>query len=134
EGLIRHNPAVGLIIGGRERHGDDETPEERVKVLTRAQLRDVLTMAPDRHRLLLETLATTGLRISEAIALQRRHVVVEPEHVQRGGGWVTLPPRVCVRRAIVKGRLGKPKSKYGTRDVAIPATLAAKLADHLSRL
>ena len=38
----------------------------------------LLTIAPDRHRLLLETIAATGLRISEAIALQRRHVVTDP--------------------------------------------------------
>lgn len=132
EGLIRHNPAHGLVIGSAEK--PTEEPEERVKVLTREQLRMLLTIAPDRHRLLLELLATTGLRISEAIGLQRRHVITEPERVQRNGGWVTLPERVCVRRAIVRGRVGRPKSRFGTRDVAIPPAFAARLADHLAAL
>ena len=134
EGLIRHNPAIGMVVGASDHDHDPDIVDERAKALEREQLRMLLTIAPERYMLLLEVLAATGLRISEAIALQRRHVVTEPEGVQRNGGYVTLPPRVLVRRAIVKGRVGKPKSKYGSRDVTIAANLAGKLSDHLAQL
>jgi integrase len=69
EGLIRHNPAQGLAMPHRE-----QPPDEEVKVFSRDQLAAVLAMAPERHRPLLGLLAATGLRISEAIALQRLHL------------------------------------------------------------
>jgi integrase len=77
-------------------------------------------LAPERHRLLLELLAATGLRISEAIALQRLHVQLEGE------------PEVCVRRALVRGRIEPPKTKHGRREVRLPDSLAAKLRRHLA--
>ena len=116
EGLIRHNPAQGLAMPQRE-----QILEEEVKVFSREQLAAVLAMAPERHRLLFELLAATGLRISEAIALQRLHFQLEDGE-----------PEVCVRRAIVRKRIEPPKSKYGRREVRLPAPLAAKLRVHLA--
>lgn len=78
-------------------------------------------MAPERHRLLFELLASTGLRVSEAIALQRLHLQLDAEK-----------PEVCVRRAIVRERVEPPKSKHGRREVRLPAPLAAKLRAHLA--
>ena len=73
EGLIRHNPSQGLALPHRE-----EIAERRkVKVFSREQLAAVLAMAPERHKLLFEVLAPTGLRISEAIALQRLHLQID---------------------------------------------------------
>jgi hypothetical protein len=72
EGLIRHNPAQGLSLPPRE-----QVIGEEIKVFTPEQLARVIRLAPDRHRLLLEILAATGLRISEAIALQRLHVQMD---------------------------------------------------------
>jgi integrase len=115
EGLIRHNPAQGLAMPQRE-----QIPEEEVKVFSREQLAAVLATAPERHRLFFELLAATGLRISEAIALQRLHFQLEDGE-----------PEVCVRRAIVRERLEPPKSKYGHREVRLSATLAATLRAHL---
>src|ERR1700679_1292591 len=103
EGLIRHNPAQGLALPHRE-----QFPEEEVKVFSREQLAAVLAMAPERHRLFFELLAATGLRISEAIALQRLHLQLEDGE-----------PEVCVRRAIVRERIEPPKSKYGRREVRL---------------
>jgi integrase len=116
EGLIRHNPAQGLAMPHR-----DQLPDEEVKVFSRDQLAALLAMAPERHAPLLELLASTGLRISEAIALQRLHLQLDQSE-----------PEVCVRRAIVRDRIVPPKSKYGRREVRLPTPLVAKLRAHLT--
>jgi integrase len=116
EGLIRHNPAQGLALPPRQQLAGDE-----IKVFTPEQLATVIELAPERHRLLLELLAATGLRISEVIALQRLHVQL-----------ATPEPEVCVRRALVRGRIEPPKTKHGRREVRLPDSLAAKLRAHLA--
>ena len=92
----------------------------------------MLAMAPDRslthnlpfsYRLFFELLAATGLRISEAIALQRLHLQLDGSC-----------PEVCVRRAIVKGRIEPPKSKHGRREVRLPASLVHRLRAHLASI
>lgn len=118
EGLIRHNPSQGLALPHREEVGDEE---EEIKVFSREQLSAVMAMAPEYYKLLFEVLATTGLRISEAIALQRLHFQIDGS-----------TPEVCVRRAIVKGRIEPPKTKYGRREVALPASLVHRLRAHLA--
>jgi integrase len=115
EGLIRHNSAQGLAMPHRE-----QLPEEEVKVFSRDQLGAALAMAPERHRPLFELLATTGLRISEAIALQRLHLQLDQSE-----------PEVCIRRALVRERIMPPKSKYGRREVRLPSSLARNLRAHL---
>ncbi|MGN6201870.1 MAG: tyrosine-type recombinase/integrase [Solirubrobacterales bacterium] len=115
EGLIRHNPAQGLALPPRQQFASEE-----IKVFTPEQIATVIELAPERHRLLLELLAATGLRISEAIALQRLHVQLEGE------------PEVCVRRALVRGRIEPPKTKHGRREIRLPDSLAAKLRAHLA--
>jgi integrase len=116
EGLIRHNPAQGLAMPHRE-----QLPEEEVKVFSPEQLAAVLAMAPESHKPLFELLATTGLRISEAIALQRLHLQFDAQESE-----------VCIRRAIVRERIEPPKSKYGRREVRLPDSLVAKLHAHLA--
>jgi len=111
EGLIRHNPAQGLLLPPRR-----QIHPEEIKVFSPEQLATVLALAPERHSLLLELLAATGLRISEAIALQRLHVQLDG-----------IAPEVCVRRAIVRGRIEPPKTRYGRREVRLPDSLAARL-------
>jgi integrase len=129
EGLIRHNPAQGLVLPHREEIEEDEG---EIKVFSREQLAAVLAMAPDRthdyklpfsYKLLFEVLAATGLRISEAIALQRLHLQLDGSQ-----------PEVCVRRAIVRGRIEPPKTKYGKREVRLPASLVDRLRAHLTAL
>jgi integrase len=80
------------------------------------QLSTMLALIPDRHRLLFRFLAATGLRISELVALQWRHL-------QLDGG----QPHVKVRRALVKGRAGPPKSRHGRRSVPLDAELVSAL-------
>lgn len=83
--------------------------------------RQLLEIAPDDYKLLIETLASTGLRISEAIALQRRDLQLDE-----------LRPYLRVRRAIVRGRVEPPKSKHGRRKVPLSRPLAAKLTAHMN--
>lgn len=121
EGLVRHNPSQGLALPHREEI--EEEDEEDIKVFSRDQLAAVLTMAPQKYRLMFEVLATTGLRISEGIALQRFHFQLDGS-----------TPEVCVRRGIVKGRIEPPKTKYGRREVALPASLVYRLRTHLAEM
>lgn len=116
EGLIRHNPAQGLSLPHRGTAAIEEP-----KVFSPEQLAAVLATAPERHRLLFELLAGTGLRISEAIGLQRLHFQLDDG-----------PPEVCIRRALVKGRIVPPKSRHGNRDVRLGASLAARAEAHLA--
>jgi integrase len=120
EGLIRHNPARGLVLPHREEIEEDEG---EIKVFSEEQLEAVLGMAPDRlnYRLMFEVLATTGLRISEAIALQRLHLQIDCSE-----------PEVCIRRGIVKGRIEPPKTMHGKREVRLPWPLVYRLRAHLA--
>jgi integrase len=118
EGLIRYDPSLGLALPHREQIADEG---EEIKVFSREQLSAILAMAPERHRLLFEILAACGLRISEVIALQRLHFQLDGS-----------APEVCVRRAMVKGRIVPPKTKYGRREVRLPAPLVYRLRSHLT--
>ena len=120
EGLIGHNPSQDLALPHREEDPDDEVD---VRVFSRGQLAAVLSTAPDEHRLLLELLAGCGLRISEAVALQRRHFRLNDG-----------PSEVRVRRAYVKGRIVPPKSRHGRRAVLLPPSLAGKVRTRLDNV
>jgi integrase len=113
EGLIRHNPAQGLALPHRPKVEDEDADE--VRALDREQLRALLAVVHPDHRVLFRLLAATGLRISEAIALRWQHIALDSE------------PRVRVRRALVRGRIGPPKSRHGRRDVPLDRALAAEL-------
>jgi integrase len=103
----------------REQKFDDddlEGGEGEVKALTREQLATVLAAIPDRHRLLFEFLASTGMRISEVAGLQWRHVDLDGDH-----------PHIKVRRQLYRGRIGPPKSSKGKRDVPLSPSLVRAL-------
>jgi integrase len=119
DGLIRHNPADGVALPARQQIEEDD--DDAVRALTRAQLRQLLEIAPDSYALLVEVVASTGLRISEAIGLQRRDLALDD-----------LRPYVRIRRAIVRGRVEPPKTKHGRRKVRITRDLAAKLDAHMA--
>lgn len=119
EGLLRYNPADGLRMPHREQVRDDDA--EEVRALGRDQLAALLAMAPAGHRALLELLAGTGLRVSEAVGLQRRHLLLDGSR-----------PVVRVRRAIVRGRVEPPKSRHGRREVPLAPRLVDRLRAHLA--
>lgn len=125
--LIPSNPATGINYPGKKvtatlESGDLEgEADEDNRALTAEQLGWLLTIVNPRYRLLIEFLALTGVRISEARALQWRHL----DLTGRDGS-----PQVRIRRQFYKGRIGEPKSKYGRRSIP----LAIDLADKLQRL
>ncbi len=114
EGLIRHNPTRDADLPHRPTAEDIE--HEDVRAMTDPQLARILALLPDDHRLFFQLLAATGLRISEAIALQWRHLDLDDQ-----------APNVKVRRGVVRGTLGPPKSSYSRRDVPLDAELACAL-------
>lgn len=95
-GEIRTNPAVRLRIPKQDRIEEDD--EEIIKALSREQLSMLLDMIPTRHKLLFRLIASTGLRVSEAVGLQLKHL-------QLDGG----DPHLKIRRAITKGKIEPPK-------------------------
>ncbi len=122
EGLIRSNPAHNLALPHRPAV-DVCDEDEDAKALSREQVGALLEMVPARYALLVLLVASTGLRISEAIGLQRRHLRLDGSR-----------PHVRVRRAIVKRRVEAPKTRHGKRTVALAPALVSRLRDHLSEL
>jgi integrase len=76
----------------------DDSEEDEVKAMTREELSTLLASLPEKWSLFFWLLAVTGLRISEAVGLQWRHVELEGDS-----------PHVKVRRGVVRGKLGPPK-------------------------
>jgi integrase len=114
----------GILCGGAvravllpRRRGGNGWHFEHGRFLTREQLRRVLAEIPEEWSPFFELLASTGLRVSEAIALR----------------WMDLEldgnPCLWVRRSIVVGVIGAPKSRFGRRCVPLDEVLAARLAD-----
>jgi integrase len=114
EGLIRSNPAREADLPHRPTAEDSE--DEEVKAMSEEELTTLLELIPARHRLLFRLLAATGMRISEAIALQWRHLELDGS-----------TPHLKVRRALVKGRMGPPKSRYGRRSVPLDSEMVGAL-------
>lgn len=123
EGLIRSNPCADVALPARDaqrRIDDDHEDEDQdVKLPSREQLSTLLAVVHPGHRLLLRVLAATGLRISEAVALRWRDVQLDGS-----------TPHVKVRRALVRGRIGPPKSRRGRREVPISHSLVIALRQH----
>lgn len=116
EGLIRSNPARDADLPHRPTADDVE--QDEVRAMSRAELAMLLDLLPDGWRTFFWFLASSGLRISEAIALQWRHLELDGS-----------TPHVKVRRALVKGRMGPPKSRYGRREVPIDHALVTALRE-----
>jgi len=117
EGKVRHNPTSGATLPHRERVRDEDG--EEVRALTREQLGAFLAVVHPRHRTMLRLLAATGLRVSELIALEWRHLRLDGSE-----------PCVRVRRALVRGRVEPPKSRHGRRDVPLDAEIVSALRRH----
>jgi integrase len=80
----------------------------------------VLGHVPDRCALLIETLAQTGLRISEALALTKADI----DFGRR---------RLSVSERLYRGTLDAPKSRHGIRQVPLSPQLAQKLWRHMAK-
>jgi integrase len=121
EGLIRHNPCTDAALPARDAQravddGDDHDDEHDVRALSREQLATFLAVVHPAWSTFFRLLAVTGLRVSEALPLRWRDLELDGSH-----------PCVKVRRALVKGRYGPPKSKHGRRDVPLDHALVVEL-------
>ena len=110
EGEIDSNPARGVPLPRRPTIESEDA--EQVRVLTREQLSTFLAIVHPRHRLFFELLASTGLRVSEAIALDWRHLELDGSE-----------PHVKVRQGVVRGTLGPPKTRHSKREVPLSPEL-----------
>lgn len=126
EGLIRHNPAAEAALPHRPRVEE----EERVRPFPRVTGEDgeavetmelVVQLIAPEHRLMFELLAMTGVRRSELLALEGRHLELEGER-----------PYVKVRQRVRRRRweglvIGPLKSRHSRRDLPISPNLADRL-------
>jgi integrase len=119
EGLIRSNPARDVDLPHRPTAEDSEC--EEVRAMSREELTTLLELIPADWRTFFRLLAATGLRVSEAVALQWRHLDLDGS-----------APHVKVRRAIVRGRVGPPKSRHGRREVPLEHSLVVALRERRS--
>lgn len=85
----------------------------------------VVSLIHPRHRLMFELLAATGVRRSELLAVEVRHLKLNGDR-----------PYVQVRQRIRRQRksglvMGPLKSRHARRDIPIPIELADKLKAHV---
>jgi integrase len=115
EHLVAENPARSLTVP--RRRGGRRWASSESHFLTRTQLAGLLLdEIPDEHAALFDLVASTGLRISEAIALRWCDLDLDRD-----------PPRLRVHRAIVNGVVSAPKSRHGARTVPLADDLASRL-------
>lgn len=118
EGLIRHNPANEAVLPNRPEPED----EERARPFPGETMELVVSLVRPTHSLLFGLLAATGLRRSELLALEGRHLSV-------GGEKPHVKVRKRLRRRRGVGLVSGPlKSRYSRREVPVPAEIAGRLA------
>lgn len=120
----RDNPASRIVLAKRDRLRDpgEDDSDANAKALTRAELRTFLSIVHSDWRVFFQLLAATGLRVSEALALDVAHLRLDGSR-----------PVVKVRRAVDRhGRMDNPKSRHGRREVPLPPALVLALRAHLA--
>jgi len=118
EGLIRHNPVSDVALPHRERIEEDE---DHPRPFPRGAMELVVSLVHPDHRLLFELLAATGVRRSELLAFEVRHL-----HLAGAQPHVKVRQRVR-RRQGVGLVVGPLKSRYARRDLPVPLSLADRL-------
>ena len=118
EGLRRDNPVIDVALPHRVRIEEDE---DRPQPFPGEVMEVVVSLIHPKHRIMYELLAATGVRRSELLALEGRHLALD-------GAQPHIKIRQRVRRRRGAGLvLGPPKSRYAKRDVPIPLELADRL-------
>ena len=122
-GLIPHNPCTDATLPHRERIEEDE---DRPRPFLGTAMEHVVSLVHPDHRLTFQLLAATGVRRSELIALEVRHLALE------GDG-----PNVKVRQRVRRQRgaglvIGPLKSRHARRDLPLDLPLAGRLASHVA--
>jgi integrase len=119
EGLILHNPASEAVLPHRPPTDEDS---ERARPFPGETMELVVSLIHPDHRPMFALLAVTGLRRSELLALEGRHLHLSGEQ-----------PYIAIRRRLRRQRanglvLGPLKSRYARREVPIPLDVADRLA------
>jgi integrase len=107
QGRVAQNVARGVRLKSSDQRASGGPLREGIDFPSKAELRLMIDVAPDRFRAFIVTAVFTGMRISELRGLPWRDVDVNAGviHVrQRADAW---------------GRLGPPKSKAGSRDIPL---------------
>jgi integrase len=127
EGLIRHNPATDVALPHRARIEEDEDlPRPFPRVDGNEVMELVVDLVHSDHRLMFELLAATGVRRSELLALDVRHLALDCDQP-----YIKIRQRVRRRRGA--GLLVGPlKSRHARRDLPIPLALADRLRGHVA--
>jgi integrase len=122
EGDIPENPVVGAALPhGPRIEEDEDLPRPFPRIEGQETMEAVVGLVHADHRLMFELLAATGLRRSELLALEVRHLALDG-----------LPPCVHVRQRTrwQKGAgqvIGPLKSHHARQDLPIPLELADRL-------
>jgi integrase len=116
-GDVTVNPCLRLRINAKARRTDETEPRSE-QTLTLPELHAIVAAVPEgRDRLLIELLAGTGARISEALGLDWSELVAD-------GDLTTLR----IERQYYRGTLKRnAKTEAGERTIDLDADLAAKL-------
>lgn len=118
EGLIRHNPVSEVALPHRERIEDDE---DGPRPFPNGAMELVVEIVHPSHRLMFALLAATGVRRSELLALEGRHLALDGDR-----------PHIKIRQRVRRRRgaglvIGPLKSRYARRDLPISLELADRL-------
>lgn len=122
EGVVPTNVArdVRLPSGRDQLHkfaaGGDDPDEEDLRALTADQVAAFLEIVAPRWRTFFALLAATGLRFSEATALRWSDLELDGS-----------APHLRVRRSVVWGVMGPPKTRHARRKVPLPHSLVLDL-------
>jgi len=118
EGLIAHNPASDAVLPHREDVDDDD---ELPRPFLGDTMELVVSVIHPRHREMFELLAATGVRRSELLAFEVRHLALDGDR-----------PHVKVRQRVRRRKgtgliVGPLKSRHARRDLPIPRDVADRL-------
>lgn len=126
--ILRHAKGLGMWRGDLPTDMV-RTPEVRHKegvALSEAQVAAVLVHLIEPYRTLVLLLASTGLRIGEALALDWEHINLGDMPRRFGKDW--LPGRtIAVRRNWTHGEMGTLKTRNSVRNVPVTDEVAGAL-------
>jgi integrase len=101
----------------RTRHKPSLTREEK-PVWSAAQVRTIINAVPDRFKVLFTTIALTGLRLGELLALQWKHIDFENSKLK-------------VEQSLWEGQIASTKTRSSVREILFGEVLSRHLTDHL---
>jgi integrase len=96
-GYLTSNPARGLLVG-------DRNPTRESVFLLPTQVRLLISALSEPCRTIVRSLALTGLRIGELLALRQKHIDFSAHLIR-------------VRETVYEGQFGSPKTRSSRRDI-----------------